>query len=1200
MTKGHSIRLLLMALLLPALGLAQEFRATLTGRIVDPTGAGVVGATVSATNVQTNVVTEGKTTEDGNYTIPFLTPGTYTVRAEAPGFKQIVRENIELFVNDRKSVDLSLEVGSVQESVTVTDAPPLLDETTAQRGGVVENLRVTELPLNGRNPFMLATLVPGVIFAGNPQFTRPFDNGDNANFSINGGLRQTNEFLIDGAPNNAVSDTAGDRTRANQNVAYIPTVDATQEFKIIQNLYDAQYGRTGGGVINVTTKSGSNDWHGSIYEFLRRYQLDANSFSQNTAGLPRFARDPITGENLGGRKLDQWGGVVNGPVRIPGLYNGKDRTFFMFGVEQYDESTPSPGVVSVPSVAERNGDFSQTGLQIFDPFSTRANPNFNAGAPESAANPRFIRDQFPNNVIPANRLNAAGLAIARSFPEPNTGTAGQRFNNYNVGPNLSADTFRNWIGRVDHSIGTRQRLFFRYGQNKREQVDNGFQNFTGPGLDAQDPLIRTNNNAVVDSVTVLNANLILNLRGAFTRYIEEARRQRVFGYDITQLGFSQGFAQSRFDPIPPRIEVEQYPSWGSRNQRYNVSNILSFQPSASWITGKHSIKFGADIRDLRVNTASGSFVWGGGQFAFNRAFTQRVPNFAENNSGAGLASLLLGAPASGVITTTPALAYRWGYYGLYFQDDFRITDRLTLNLGLRWDVETSPTERYNRQNRGWNTTEASPLANAARTASPANCPACANLTGGLLFAGTNGNERGAFDNDWNNWQPRIGAAYRLTERTVLRGGFGSFFLPEAAFGGVAGFAADTQFVATQGGDAAGFTPFNTLNNPFPTGFIQPTGPSLGLNTFAGGNVIYTNPGRVIPKVNQWSFGIQHQLPWAVRVDASYVGSRTYDVNTGANQAGGARNINVVSAADLERGRQDPNFLNQAVPNPFAGLLPGTNLNGATVPRSQLLRPFPQFNDVLVSGESVGNIWYDALQLSVEKRYSQGLVLVLAYTWSKNLEQIAFANPQDLEPTKNLTARDLPHRLVLSGVWQLPFGRGRQVGGNVGRGWDLLIGGWEYNWIATFQSGFPVDLPGNVNIVGDIAGDEQTKNFWFNPCVANVAGTASTRPNDTHTNFNTPCNNPAWQLRGPNTLRTTQFRTGEFRTPTEPQVDMSINKRFNFTERINAQFRFEMFNALNTPVRSGPNTNPTDPNFGLIPNNTSNFARQIQLGFKLNF
>ena len=792
MRNHRAVPALLIFFLFASAAFAQEFRATLAGRVTDATGAPVSGAKVSASNTQTNEVSEAVSTGEGNYTIPFLKPGVYKVAAEVAGFKTSVRDNIELFVNDRKAVDFGLEVGQVQESVTVSDTPPVLDTATAVRGGVIENLRVTELPLNGRNPFMLSNLTPGVVYAGNPSFTRPFDNGDNANFSINGGLRQTNEFLVDGAPDNAVTDTAGDRTRANQNVAYIPTVDATQEFRIVMNLYDAQYGRTGGGVINVTTKSGGNKFHGSGYEFLRRYQLDANSFQQNVSGRPRYAVDPVTGANLGGHTLDQYGGVLTGPVSIPKLYNGKDRTFFMFGFENYTESTPSPTLTSVPSLAERSGDFSRTGLQIFDPFSTRPNPGFNAGAAESVANPRYIRDQFPNNIIPASRLNRAGLTIANAYPKPNTGAEGARFNNYNTGANLSDDTFRNYIARVDHSVGIKERLFFRYAHNRRDQVDNGANNFTGPGLDAQDPLIRLNDNAVVDSVTVLSPSMILNLRGSLTRYIEEARRQRVYGLDITQLGFSQQFTNARFDPIPPRISVDQFPDFGTRNQRYNVSNIISFQPSLSVVKGKHAIKVGAEYRDIRVNTASGSFVYGGGQFGFTRDFTQRVPGFAENNSGAGLASLLVGAPANGIISYTPRLAYRWSYYGFYFQDDYKVSQKLTVNLGLRWDVEGSPTERYNRQNRGF-ATAPSPLAAAAKTANAADCPACGNLTGGLLFAGVNGTPREAFNTNYDHWQPRVGAAYQLTSKTVLRGGFGMFYLPEALLGGVAGFAADTSF-----------------------------------------------------------------------------------------------------------------------------------------------------------------------------------------------------------------------------------------------------------------------------------------------------------------------------------------------------------------------------------------------------------------------
>ncbi len=1167
---------------------AQEFRATLNGRVTDPTGAAVIGAKVTATNTSTNETASSETLAEGDYTIPLLKPGTYSVRVEGQGFKSSVRDNITLFVGDRKTADFTLEVGAIQETLTVSAAPPMLEESTATRGAVVENLRITELPISGRNPFNLANLSPGVTFAGNPQFTRPFDNGDNARFSINGGVRQSNEFIIDGTPDNAATDTQGNRTRADQNIAYIPTVDSTQEFRIVANFYDAQYGRTGGGVISVSTKSGSNDFHGTFYEFMRRYQWDANNIAANAAGRPIYAVDPVTGANLGGNKLDQYGTWLGGPLWIPKVYNGKDKTFWSFAFENYRQSSPSPGLGSVPTALERQGDFSQSGITIFDPLTTRANPNYNSSLPISVSNPQFIRDQFPNNVIPQNRLNQVGFNLANAYPLPNNGAG--RFNNYLSSPNLGLDKFKNWLGRVDHNIGQNHRLFARYAYNRRDQFEQGTLGFTGIGLDAQDPLTRENHNAVVDSITVLSPTMLLDLRVGLTRYTEAAYRRRVYGFDATSVGFPASFSNARPDPIPPRLELEQYSTFGTRNQRYNVSNTISFQPMLSWSFGRHNLKFGGDLRDIRVNTASGSFVWGGGQFAFNRDFTTQFPGIQQNNSGSAIASLLIGAPSSGVVQYTPALAYRWGYYGAFVQDDWRITDRLTLNLGLRWDVEGSVTERYNRMNRGFATAGAADprLVTAARTANTADCPACANLQGGLLFAGVGDQPRAAFNTDYDHFQPRIGAAYKLNDRTVLRGGWGMYYLPQSFFGAVQGFAADTPFVSTVGGGASQYIPANTLSNPFPTGLNQPTGAALGLGTFAGNNVVFVNPDRKIPHAYQWSFGLQHQLPWSVRVDASYVGSRTYNINTGDNQTGGARNLNVNTAAQIAAAAQNPALFTQSVPNPFAGLLPGTPLNAATVPRSQLLRPYPQFGDVTLVGESIGKIWYDALQVSVEKRYTQGLVLVAAYTWSKNLERVAFLNNQDATPVKNITANDRPHRLVLSGVFELPFGRGKWIGRDVNRVTNMVIAGWEYNFIGTIQSGTPVDLPGNVNVIGDPSVGDQNFSRWFNGCVAAINGSAT-------------CQSPAWQLRNTTySLRTTPFRAGWIRGPIRPTWDMSLNKRVYATERINFQVRLEAFNVFNTPIRSNPITDPTRSDFGVVPLGQSNIPRQVQLGFKLNF
>ncbi len=931
---------------------------------------------------------------------------------------------------------------------------------------------------------------------------------------------------------------------------------------------------------------------------MRRYQLDANSLVNNATGTPRYAIDPVTKANLGGHTLDQYGTQITGPVWIPKLYNGKDKTFFSFGVENYVESTPAPILTSVPTLAERNGDFSQTGISIYDPSSTRENPSFDPTRPDTTSNPRYIRTQFQNNMIPTNRLNAVGLALVRAYPAPNVGDPNLQFNNFISSPNLSEDHFRNWIGRVDQNFGQRERMFFRYGHNRRNQIDNGANGFTGLGRDAQDPLVRVNDNAVVDSVTVLTPNLLLNLRAGFSRYAEAAFRNSVIGFDATTIGFPSSFSSARPVAIPPRVDVGGgYPTFGSRGTRQDLTNILSFEPSISVIRGRHSMKAGADLRDIRSNVFGGSFVFGGGQFAFNNTFTQQFPAFSGSNSGSGIASLLLGAPASGTIQYTPALAYRWGYYAFYFQDDVKVSNRLTLNVGLRYDIEGSPTERYNRMNRGFAFDQASPLAAAARTAGAANCPACANLTGGLLF--TDNSNRGAFNTNYGDWQPRIGAAFQAASHTVVRGGYGIFYLPEAAYGGSQGFAIDTPFVSTTGGGAAGFTPANTLSNPFPSGILQPTGSSAGLSTFLGQNIIFQNVDRKIPYVHSFSFGVQHQMPWNLVLDVSYVGSRTNHINTGDNNAGGARNLNVNTPAQLALARQDSNYFNASVPNPFAGLLPGTNLNGATVTRRQLLLPYPQFGNVQEASESIGKIWYDSLQTSLEKRFSAGLVFVAAYTWSKNLEAVAFLNDQDPAPTRTETAFDRTHRFVWSGVYQLPFGRGRHFGGSMPRVLDLAVGGWEYNWIGTYQSGTPFSYGGNVDLIGDPALSNQSFNQYLNGCTLQLNGT-SRQVNAAHNGFD-PCTNPVFAVRQNFSLRSLPFRSAQIRNPWRPQWDMSFNKRFAIVgERVNAQFRFEAFNIFNTPIRNAPNNDPNSTQFGLVTLNQSNFPRQIQLGFKLNF
>lgn len=1016
---------------------AQEFRATLTGRVTDPTGAPVPAAAVAVRNVQTNEAFTTTAGGDGNFAVPFLMPGKYRVTAEAAGFKRAVREGIELHVSDRVAVAVALELGEVQQAVTVTAEAPLLETASATRGQLIENRRVTELPLNARNPFMLSALAAGVQWNGSMKYARPFDNGAIAEWSINGGLARHNEFLLDGAPNNAVTNADDGRTRSSNNIAFVPPVDATEEFKIMANTYDAQYGRTGGGIVNVSLKSGTNQFHGAGYEFLRRYWMDANSFENNSAGLKRYAIDPQTGENLGGHLLDQYGAHLSGPVRLP-RYNGKDRTFFMFNFEGYREGTPNPAISSVPSMLERKGDFSQAGITVWDPLTSRENPAFNATKAEGAGNPRYVRDQLPGSRIPASRLIPAGSRIAGSYPEPNAGDAGARFNNFLLSPNIAKDAFRSWIGRVDHYFSPAQRMYFRYLHNRRNELRN-INSLTGLGMSAQDPAVRINDGGVVDSVTTLSPTTILNLRGALNRYIMGAYRQQAMGFDLTTLGFPAALAKAIPQAMAPRVQPQQYKEWGPAAWTEEITNTLSFQGSLSRISGKHSFKAGGEMRDLRVNLKGSG--WGGGRFIFDREFTRRLPQYSDTASGSAIASLLLGYPSGGSVENNSFPAFRWGYYAMYLQDDIRVTSKLTLNLGLRYDYESAPTERYDRMNRGFAFDQANPLGGKIRTAPGiAECPACANLRGGLLFAATGGAPRAAFDPDRNNFQPRLGAAYQLDQRTVLRGGHGLYNMAQAEFGGSTGFSISTPYVATTGGGAAFYIPANSLSNPFPSGLLSPVGASLGLLTQAGQDLTFNLPTRRIPYVHQFSLGIQRELRWRIKLDASYVGSRARALMTNEFRSGRGRGINTNTVEQLARARQDSRWYTQAVANPFAGLLPGTSLNSATVARSQLLRPYPQFLSISEGLENVGKTWYNSFQLVLEKRFSTGLTFTSSYTLSKNIAALNYLNDQDAAPSRALLDYDRTHRWVFSGIYEMPFGKGRRFGGGARRGVNLLLGG----------------------------------------------------------------------------------------------------------------------------------------------------------------
>lgn len=1208
--------------LLSVLGFAQEFRATLTGRVLDQNNAAVQNAVVTVRNLSTNETAVATANSDGNYTVPFLKPGRYNITVEAAGFKKYVRDNQELQVGQTATIEIVLEVGATSETVTITADAPLLEETKADRGNVIENRRIVELPLNARNPFMLSTLTPGITYNGPAIYQRPFDNGAIADWSINGGLNRSNEFLLDGAPNNSI--------QGGNNIAYVPPVDAVGEFKIITNSYDAQYGRTAGGVVNVQIKSGGNQFHGSIYEFYRRNWLDSNYLFSNSRGIPAGRFRTAAGELVKAEHfLDQYGGVIEGPVRLPkkifgplGGYDGRDKTFFLFNYEGYREGTPNPQVITVPTDAFIRGDFSQYKnsagqlITVYDPATGRN------------VNGTWVRDPFPNNIIPANRISPIAQKLLSFYPKPNTITPGGDpwRNNYADIPNIANDKFKNWIFKIDQNIGEKDKIFFRYGYNNRAEIrwTNGIT--SGPAQDGQLPLNRINYTGVADWVHTFSGTTILNLRVSSNRYIEEARFQEGVGYDITQLGFPGSLASQLPFPMFPRFELSDNIQLGRGTNNREPTNVYSIQPNLSLIRSTHSMRFGLDWRYTQyARLVAGN---GGMRLTFGRTFTQKDFNRADPLSGSAIADLLLGAPNGGNIDNNVFPIYMFKYYSPWFQDDWKITRKLTLNLGMRYDLNAPGVERYARINRGFDATTVNPAnARIDRT----KLIGGSQILGGLLFAQDG---QAAVNTDKNNWQPRIGFAYSLNNKTVLRGGYGRYFVNPVGGPGYPnnGFSIQTPFVASADSNR---TPVaNSLANPFPNGVLKPAGSGLGLETFLGLGFSYSNPDFVVPKVDNFSLGIQRQLPGNIAAEISYVGSRTYDAQSQFN------GINEPSLAfrdkcDVTKGGNRA-FCDELLPNPFRGVqgFSGGRFTNATLSRFELSRPFPQFGGINELERNEGKVWYNSVQVLVNKRLSRGLSVNGTYTFSKTIEE-AIQQPGQQDSTasyiddvariknRSLAFSDRPHRFTISGTLELPFGKGRKFLSNANKLTDLLLGGWEAAGLYIFNSGRPWQLPGNVDIVDPNYGDVERKRFvngveWIQgvkPCVAQYQRNADgTYVRNAQGQLVTQllsysaaagCTAPSFIIREPFTTRTTAIRSDVVRRPSYEQLDINFSKRFRITEKVAFQFRAEAYNLFNTPQydERAFNTDPNNAEFGSInKNNTrqSNFPRFWQLGFKFLF
>ena len=1129
--------------------------------VTDPSGAGIPAASVAITNIATNASWTTTSSAEGRFSVLYLPPGEYTITGEVSGFKKLIRQGVNVRIGDELALQLQLELGQVQESVTVVAEAALLETESSSAGQVIDRRRLAELPLSDGNPFTLARLAAGVVYTSVVKNDRPFDNGGTSRVAANGASGYS-EFTLDGSPN------MGAGTRYTGVVAYIPPTDSVQEVKIETLAYDAQHGHTASAYINVMLKSGTNQLHGTAYEFFRNDKLSANDFFLNRAGRPR---PPL--------RYNRWGGSVGGPVRLPKIYDGRNHTFFFFAYEGIKDKFPAARDFTVPSDAQRKGDLSalrSEGITIYDPLT--ASP---------VANGRLQREPFPNNIIPSNRLNPIAQNYLNFYPGSNQPGDSQGRNNF-LTPLATGDDFHSEVYRFDHQTN-KQRMFFSFRHNFRTAFQGNWTGDTGGIQATGNLLIRENNGATFDHVYTLSPTTMLNFRFGFSRFSEERPRHHEGQFQPAALGFSPQTA-ALFGDVSyfPRFSIRTFSSLGDSVGAGVWHNIYSVQPTLTTIAGngRHQVKFGYDFRAYRENWINPGHA--AGRYDFLTNYTRGpLDNAPSAVIGQGLAAFLLGQPTGGVFDRNASRANQTIYHGLFFHDDWKVTSRLTLNLGLRYEYELPTTERFNRNVRSLDTTSSNPIEEAARAAYAANpiseiSPDNFGVRGGYVFA--NEQNRGFWEPDKNNFSPRLGFAYRLDNRTVLRGGWAIFTVPFTIDGANQdGFSQATSIVPTLDN---GLTFVADLNNPFPNGVIEPPGASLGLATFLGRSLNFPIRGarfasldRKNDQAMRWSIGIQRELPGNWLVDASYVGNRGYDLTaqTYILNALPAQYLSTSSGRDQET----IDFLTTNVTNPFQGLIPGTSLNGSVVQRQQLLLAMPQF--LLINKDrSEGSSTFHSMQLRFEKRFAGGYSFLSTYMYSRLLERTTFKNWQDTEFEERLSPNDRTQRLVLSGVWEFPFGRGRKWGDAWGGLSHGILGGWQVQGVWQLQSGGPLFFGADYIFEGDpksvqLSGGERTIDRWFN-----TSGFER---------------NSKKQLRFHRRTSPTVFPN--VRQHGTNHLDLSVMKVFNIGERVNFQLRAEFLNAMNRAQFQNPSTSPTSSRFGLI-TRQANKPRDFQIGGKFVF
>lgn len=1166
---------LILCALFAQLSLAQSFTSSITGTVIDPTGAAISNARVELKNTRTNDVHNATTTSGGTYQFTNLQPGEYQITVTAAGFKTYLKTGLILQGQINATIDASLEIGNIQQKVEVTAASVLVDTETANTGATLNSQLLSNLPNGTRNPLNFVFAVAGTVEgpAGMTQKNGTLDQNSSV-FSLNGGRSGEEQILIDGAPSTAV-DWGG--------LLVAPLQDSVQEQQIVTNTYDAQYERSGSGIVTLITKGGTNSFHGEAYDYLQNSALNANSWSNNKNGAEK-----------GPFKRNQFGGNVAGPILK------RANLYFFGGYEGLRQPSTASTLDTVPTQAQRNGDFSGS-------LNADGTPNFiyNPFATTQLSNGTFTRQQFSGNVIPASLIDPVGAKIMALYPLPNRP---------GIGPNQVNNFFAQGAGdnnndkmdtRVDWNQSSANRIFVRWSDRFRQDVTNPCFYCTGG-----DSNVNEHDNGfqvVLNDTYTPSPNWVINPFVSYGRW-QEAHVAQTYGTaDASTIGLSPSLFQA---PILPGVTVENYSdigvTFGGGFQKYTrYANTIGINITKNF--SKHTLKFGGNYDDQRINNTDEANGVNTGSPAFSFAAAQTScdatpggPCLARNSgpggSGNGLASLLLGVGSSGGQAFNIDAAMALPVYGAYIQDQWRVTPRLTVNVGLRYENQRPATERYNRLEY-FNPDVANPVS------SEVGFP----VLGGLQYARTAGTPgRNAWPSNNTDFAPRVGVAYKVTDKLVARTGFGLYYLPPSAMisfdgtGQFAGFSSSTNWNATS---QNGYVPLNLVSNPFPTGVNSPSGSSQGLLTFIGQdlNQQWLSSSHPTPYTLQWSFDLQYQLTSHSFFQVGYLGNR------GRKLLYGNPNINIDQLPDQDLSLRSG--LDQLVPNPFFGKIdPNSSLGSQEmVAYNQLLRPYPQYTSIGLTRSLPGaRSAYNALDVKYNYSFTNGLSALVTYRWSKAMDNgpedfIGWGTGNQWRDSYNtmldynISTHDVPQSFATALVYDLPYGRGKKWGNSAPAVVKEVLGNWQLSSVIRLASGLPLPeavfwsysnplgnygFPGPeiANLVGNPVPSGRTPTNWINPA-------AYTAPPDNWTLGNAP-------------QRMTQLRSRATRN-----VDLSVAKNFG-TERYQVWLRAEFLNAFNYAqyTLSPFNTFPmcvTCGDFGDL-DTTATDPRTIQLSLKFAF